>query len=200
MLLLRRIVVLDSRQAELQAILELMRELGCEQLNQALSSFASGLEGYWSYYRRAEDVYQGLTQRYPRAVVEVCACGWQLQRQSTNSKDYGMRKRLAQEAAFYDDYAASLLPEHVEALRKEVEETLDAEVRSASLVENVNAALRPLLDTCRGQVDQELLELFAYVHNHRRFGRGKRAGKAPIEILTGKEMEKTWLDSLLETV
>src|SRR2546427_4668668 len=35
------------RQAEIEAILELMRELGCAQLNQALSSFASGLEGYW---------------------------------------------------------------------------------------------------------------------------------------------------------
>ena len=189
-----------SRQAEMKAILELMRELGCAQLNQALSSFASGLEGYWSYYRRAEEVYQGLMQRYPRDVVEVCACGWQLKRQSTNSKDYGIRKRLAQEAEFYDDYATSLLPEQGDAIRKEVEETLDAQVRSSSLVENINAALRPLLDTCRGQVDQELLELFAYVHNHRRFGRGKRAGKAPIEILTGKEMEKTWLDSLLETV
>jgi hypothetical protein len=188
-----------SRQAEMKAILELMRALGCEQLNQALSSFASGLEGYWDYYQRAEASYQGLIQRYPRDVVEVCACGWQLKRQSTNSKDYGIRKRLAQEAEFYDNYAASLLPEHVEAIRKEVEETLDAEVRSSSLVENVNAALRPLLATCRGQVDQELLELFAYVHNHRRFGRGKRAGKAPIEILTGKELEKTWLDSLLET-
>jgi len=80
-----------------------------------------------------------------------------------------------------------------------VEETLDAEVRSASLVENVHAALRPLLATCRGQGDQELLELFAYGHNHRRCGRGKRAGKAPIEILTGKEREKTGLASLLET-
>ena len=111
-----------------------------------------------------------------------------------------MRKRLAQEAAFYDDYAASLLPEQGEAIRKEVEETLDAEVRSSSLVENINAALRPLLDTCRGQVEQDMLELFAYGHNHRRFVRGKRADKAPIEILTGKELEKTWLDSLLETV
>jgi len=189
-----------SRQAEIGAIVELMRELGCAQLNQALSSFASGLECYWSYYRRAEEVYQGLMQRYPRDVVEICACGWQLKRQSTNSKDYGMRKRLAQEAAFYDDYAGSLLPEHVEVIRKEVEETLDAEVRSSSLVENINSALRPLLATCRGQVDQAMLELFAYVHNHRRFVRGKRAGKAPIEILTGKELEKTWLDSLLETV
>ena len=99
-------------------------------------------------------------QRYPRDVVEVCACGWQLKRQSTNSKDYGMRKRLAQEAAFYDDYAESLLPEHG---------------------------------------DQDLLELFAYRHNHRRFVRGKRADKAPIEILTGKELAQTWLDALLET-
>src|SRR6516162_1447435 len=188
-----------SRQAEIGAIVALMRELGCAQLNQALSSFASGLEGYWSYYRRAEEVYQGLMQRYPRDVVEVCACGWQLKRQSTNSKDYGMRKRLAQEAAFYDDYAESLLPEHGAVIRKAVEETLDAEVRSSSLVENINSALRPLLATCRGQVDQDLLDLFAYVHNHRRFVRGKRVGKAPIEILTGKEMAKTWLDALLET-
>ena len=188
-----------SRQAEMKAILELMRALGCEPLKQALSSFASGLEGDWGYSQTAEASYQGLIQRSPRDVVEVCACGWQLKRQSTNRKDDGIRKRLAQEAEFYDDYAASLLPEQGDAIRKEVEETLDAEVRSSSLVENIHAALRPLLDTCRGQVDQELLELFASVHKHRRFGRGKRAGKAPIEILTGKEMEKTWLDSLLET-
>jgi hypothetical protein len=188
-----------SRQGEIEAMLELMRALGCAQLNQALSSFASGLEGYWGSYQRAEEVYQGLIQRYPREVVEVGACGWQLKRQATNSKDDGLRKRLAHEAAFYDAYAGSLLPEQGEVIRKEVEETLDAEVRSASLVENIHAALRPLLATCRGQGDQAMLELFAYVHHHRRFVRGKRAGKAPIEILTGKEMEKTWLDSLLET-
>ena len=139
-------------------------------------------------------------QRYPRAVVQALACGWQSERQSTNSKDYGIRQRLAQEAAFYYDYAASLVPAASETIRKEVVEALDSEVRSSSLVENVNSALRPLLETCRGQVDQEMLELFAYVHNHRRFVRGKRAGKAPIEILTGTEMDKTWLTSLLEMI
>ena len=135
-------------------MLALRRALGCEQRNQALLSFASGLEGYWDSYQRAEEGSQGLIQRSPRDVVEVGVCSWQWKRQSTNSKDDGIRKRLAQEAGFYDDYAASLLPEHIEAIRKEVEETLDAEVRSASLVENVHAALRPLLATCRGQVDQ----------------------------------------------
>src|SRR5207237_10525058 len=144
-------------------------------------------------------VYQRLTERYPSEVVEVCALGWQLKQQSTNSKDYGMRKRLAQEAEFYDDYAGSLLPEHGEVIRKAVEETLDAEVRSSSLVENINSALRPLLATCRGQVDQELLELFASVHNHRRFVRGNRPARAQSESLTGTQMAKTWLDSLLET-
>ena len=191
---------LTSRQAEIQAIVTLMDTLDGAPLHQALVSFASGLEGYWGYYQGAEKVYQEYITRYPRAVVQALACGWQLERQATNSKAYGMRKRLAQDAEFYFSYAATLLPEASEAIRREMLEALDTEVRSSSLIENVNSALRPLLETCRGQVDQQILDLFAYVHNHRRFVRGKRAGKAPIEILTGKEMEKTWLISLLETI
>jgi len=73
------------------------------QLQQELSGFAAGLEGYWDYYRKAEAVYQGLIERYPRAVVQALACGWQSERQATNSKDYGIRQRLAQEAKFYYD-------------------------------------------------------------------------------------------------
>lgn len=188
------------RQAEIKAILELMSELGCQKLKSELKSFAAGLENYWSYYKRAEDVYRALLDRYPLQAVEALACGWQIGRQATNNKDYGVRKRLLQESGFYFDYAASLLPEGSEAIRQEVVKALDQEVRSSSLIENVNSGLRPLLETCRGQVDQEMLDLFAYVHNHRRFERGKRAGKAPIEILTGKEMNQSWLESLLETV
>jgi hypothetical protein len=187
---------LTSRQAEIEAIVPLMDALACAQLHRALASFTSGLEGYWGYYQRAEQVYQEYSKCYPREVVQALACGWQLQRQATNSKAYGMRKRLAQDAEFSFAYAAIFLPEASEALQKEMVEALDTEVRSSSLIENVNSALRPLLETCRGQVDQPLLDLFASVHNHRRFVRGKRAGKAPIEILTGKDMAKTWLTSL----
>ena len=145
-----------SRQAEVEAILALMRELGCAQLNQALSSFASGLAGYWGYSQRAEQVLQAFLRRYPRDVVQALACGWQLERQATNSKAYGIRKRLAQDAKFYFSYAAALLPEVSEALQKEMSAALDAEVRSSSLIENVNSTLRPLLETCRGQVTQQI--------------------------------------------
>jgi len=41
-----------------------------------------------------------------------------------------------------------------------------------------------------------MVELCASVHTHRGVVRGKRAGKAPIDILTGKEMDETWLTSL----
>ncbi|MGH9429689.1 MAG: hypothetical protein ACRD2L_25670 [Terriglobia bacterium] len=189
------------RQAEIACILELMRELGSEQLNQELKSLAAGLAGYWGYYQRAKEVYRQLIERYPPAVVQALALGWQLRRQATNSKDCALKKQLEQEAEFYLTFAASLMPEQpkqYETIRQEVIEALDAEVRSSSLVENVNSALRPLLETCRGQVGQEILDLFAYVHNRRRFVRGKRADQAPIEILTGKALEKTWLESLLE--
>jgi len=191
---------LTCRQAEIAAIVTLMDELDGAQLHQDLASFTSGLAGYWGYDQRAEQVVQAFLRRYPREVVQALACGWQLARQATNSKAYGMRKRLAQDAEFYFAYAATLLPEGSEALQKEMSAALDAEVRSSSLIENVNSTLRPLLETCRGQVAQPMLDLFAYVHNHRRFVRGKRAGKAPIEILTGQEMAQTWLTSLLETI
>ena len=158
------------------------------------------MEGYWGYYQRAEQVYQAYRKRYPYEMVQALACGWQWQRQATNSKAYGIGKRLAQDAEFSFAYAATFLPEVAEAVRKEMVEALDTEVRSSSLIEKVNSTFRPLLETCRGQVAQQLLDLFAYVHNHRRFVRGKRAGKAPIEILTGKELAKTWLTSLLETI
>src|SRR5499427_4948081 len=80
------IIALTARQAEIAAIVPLMDALACAQLHQALASFTSGLEGYWGYYQRAEQVYQGYRRRYPHEVVQALACGWQLARQATNSK------------------------------------------------------------------------------------------------------------------
>jgi hypothetical protein len=83
-----RIPDLTSRQAEVEAILGLRRELGCPKRKQAIKSFAAGWECDGGYDQRAEEVYQELLERYPPAVVEAAACGWQLERQATNSKDY----------------------------------------------------------------------------------------------------------------
>jgi hypothetical protein len=133
-------------------------------------------------------------------VVQALALAWQLRRHATNSKTYGTRKRLAQDAACYYAYAATCVPEAGDGFPQEMLDALETEVRSSSLIEHVNSTLRPLLETCRGQVEQPLLDLFASVHNHRRFVRGKRADKAPIELLTGKDLDQTWLTSLLAMI
>jgi len=39
-----------------------------------------------------------------------------------------------------------------------------------------------------------------FYHNHHSYKTGKRKGKAPIELLTGKKLEKNWLELLFDTV
>ena len=191
---------LAVRQAEMACVLALFKTLGHEALTAAVASFAQGLKGYWGYYERLAVVNETLCTQHPRAVVAALACGWQRERQATNSKDYGTRQRLQQAAQAAYDEAARLLPTDAAARQDAVRAALSAEVRSSSLIENVNSALRPLLETSRGQVRQETLDLFAWVHNHRPFTRGLRAGRAPLEILTGQPLAQHWLDELLSLV
>jgi len=77
-----------------------------------------------------------------------------------------------------------------------VVDKLDSIVRASSLVEMVNGLLRPPLNSCRGQITQETLNLIMFYHNHRRYKSGKRQGKAPIELLTGKPLEAPWWELL----
>ena len=191
---------LSARQAEIACLLELLGTLDSAALQKEWKSFSAGLAGYWGYYERLAVVYEDLCAQHPPAVIAALACGWQWERQATNSKDYGVRRRLQQAAQAAYDTAASLSPKDAVSRQQAVVEALSTEVRSSSLIENVNSALRPLLETCRGQVRQETLALLAYVHNHRRFVRGQRAGQAPVEILTGQRLEQSWVDALLALV
>ena len=98
------------------------------------------------------------------------------------------------------DWAEAIIPDSFERIKAEIFEAFTANIRASSLVENINSGLRKLLVNCRGQVSQGLLNLFAFVHNHRAFLRGARKGAAPIEILTGQLLDKSWIDSLLDSL
>jgi len=71
-------------------------------------------------------------------------------------------------------------------------------VKASSLVEMVNSLIRPFLNTCRGQITQETLNLIMFYHNHRRYKGGKRKGKAPIALLTGETIEGDWVDLFIQ--
>jgi hypothetical protein len=186
------------RQERIETILSLFREIGDPALTQEVRSFAAGLAGYRSYYERMWEMWGGFHLKYPAEALACLGLSWQKERQARNSREYSRQKGLREESGLFAEEAGRLAGTRGEQMREEVWTALEQEVRSSSLVENVNSTLRPLLETCRGQVNQELLELFAFVHNHRRFERGKRRDQAPMEILTGKRLTKSWLEMLLE--
>ena len=96
--------------------------------------------------------------------------------------------------------AEGLLGDEFDTLKALVFDKLDSIVRASSLVEMVNVLIRPYLNSCKGQITQETLNLIMFYHNHRRYKSGKRQGKAPIELLTGKPLEAPWWELLLQQV
>jgi len=96
--------------------------------------------------------------------------------------------------------ADGLLGDAFDTLNVLVFDKLDSIVRASSLVEMVNSLIRPSLNSCKGQITPETLNLIMFYHNHRRYKSGKRQGKAPIEPLTGKPLEAPWWELLLQQV
>ncbi len=77
---------------------------------------------------------------------------------------------------------------------------LDNIVQASSIVENINSILRPYLNQSKNQITQEFLNLFVFYHNHRRYEAGKRKGKTPMEIFTGKRQDKDWIELLTDLI
>ena len=96
------------------------------------------------------------------------------------------------------DFAEGLLENQFAPLKAVVFEKLDSIVQASSLVELVNSFIRPYLNSSKGQITQETLNLIMFYHNHRRYKSGKRQGKAPIELLTGEALEADWVELLLQ--
>jgi len=92
--------------------------------------------------------------------------------------------------------ADGLLGNAVATRKALVFEKLDSIVRASSLIEMVHALLRPYLHSCTGQITQEAFNLIMFSHTQRRYTSGKRQGKAPMELLTGKPMEAPWWQRL----
>jgi len=96
--------------------------------------------------------------------------------------------------------ADGLLGDAFDPLNVLVFDKLDTIVRASSLVEMVHSLMRPSLKSCKGQITPETLHLIMFYHTHRRSKSGKRQGKAPIELLTGKPLRAPWWELLLQQV
>ena len=68
--------------------------------------------------------------------------------------------------------------------------------KSNSLIENINGQIRRHLNIYKS-IPKSFCKLFNYYWNFKIFTRGKRTGTSPLELLTGKKLEDSWLDTLL---
>jgi len=81
--------------------------------------------------------------------------------------------------------AAGLLAHPCALLQTWVVEKLDAVVHASALVALVKAFMRPSLQSSIGPITHEPFHRILFAQTHRRDKRGKRQGKAPMDLLPG---------------
>src|SRR5256712_4258440 len=142
-------------------------------------------------------MHADLRDLLPQQLLDALVLAWHHEHLSYQSQ--AKHKRYHQhESQQWLDVAEGCLDHQFEPLKALVFEKLDAIVQASSLVELVNSFIRPYLNSSKGQITQETLNLIMFYHNHRRYKNGKRQRKAPIELLTGEALEADWVALLIQ--
>ena len=183
--------------SELTSLLSLIEEIEDAALPKLLKSIRSHLDDIVAPFEQAASIHAELLALIPQPIVDALVLAWHHEHLSHQSK--AQQKRYHQhESQQWLDFSEGLLNTRFESFKALVFEKLDAIVQSSSLVEMVNSFIRPYLNSSKGYITQETLNLIMFYHNHRRYKSGKRQGKAPIELLTGETLRADWVDLLIQ--
>ena len=184
---------------ELRLLLEMIAELDCAAITKTLKPIATHIDDMVVPFKHAEAIAAQLRAVVPHDALDVLVLAWHhnhfVYQAGAKQKGYHQTER-----DFWLACAEGLLGNEFDTLKTLVFDKLDAIVRASSLVEMVNSLIRPYLNSCKGQITQETLNLIMFYHNHRRYKSGKRQGKAPIEILTGEPLEAPWWELLRQQI
>ncbi len=193
----------NRQQAEenIQAALEMIETLGNEKINGAVKKIRGIMPTLLNYFDVACEVRERL-DKLPidqNALSSLCLA-WQHHQAVIKAKKADRRKKCAVREQRCLEFAEGYLQENFEVIKERIHNELDAIVQSSAMVECINSIIRPYLNTSRGQVNQNMLNLIAFYHNNRRYRAGKRVNKTPMEILTGKKQEKDWTELLFDLI
>ena len=181
--------------------LDLINTLGNKALSASANKVRRTLPELFNYLDVAKKVMKKLDQQGLDQNVLCALClAWQWNKGKTKAKKASRRQQCIQNEHKCLEFTIGHLREEFENVKEQVYEELDQIVQSSALVECINSIIRPYLDNSKNQITQETLNLIMFYHNHRRYIAGKRKGKTPIEILTGKKQDKDWTELLFEIV
>ncbi len=191
----------EQAEAQIQAGLTLIEELDRPKITKAVSKIKRVLPDLFHYFDIAERVLEECQElcEDEEALKALCIA-WQWGKAVSKAKKSERRKQAVEQEGFCLQMAEGLLQEDYTDIQKEVYSKLDEIVPSSALVECINSILRPYLNTTKNHVTQEQLNLIMYYHNHRRYREGKRKNNTPMEILTGQEQERDWMELLFDVI
>jgi hypothetical protein len=192
-----RLRTIAGVRSELMLLFSLIEEIDDAMLPKLLQPIRSHLDDILAPFGQAEATHAELLGLLSQQSLDALVLAWHHKHLSYQSSP--KQKRYHQhESQQWLDFAEGLLDNQFALLKVLVFEKLDAIVQASSLVELVNSFIRPYLNSSKGQITQETLNLIMFYHNHRRYQSGKRQGKAPIELLTGEALEVDWIELLLQ--
>lgn len=194
-----RLRTVENVRAELSLLFDMIAALDCAAITHTLKPIRQHIDDIVVPFQQAEAIAAALRAVVPHDACDFLVLAWHHDHLVYQSGAKPKRSHQ-KERDFWLACAEGLLGNEFATLKALVFDQLDTIVRASSLVEMVNALLRPYLDSCKGQITQEALRLIMFYHNHRRYKSGKRQGKAPIELLTGKPMEAPWWELLCQRV
>jgi hypothetical protein len=162
-----------------------MAALDSAAMRKTLQSRRLHLDDLLSPFKHAEALAAALRAIVPHEAFDFLVLAWHhdhfVHQAGAQPKGYHQRERACWLAC-----AAGLLGDAFDTLNALVVDKLDSSIRASSLVEMVNGLMRPYLNSCKGQITQETLNLSMFYHNHRCSKSGKRQGQAPMELWTGE--------------
>jgi len=194
-----RLRTVENVRSELTLLFDMIAELNCAALTHTLQPIRTHIDDILVPFAQAEAIHTALHAVVPHDALDFLVLAWHhdhlVYQSGAKPKRYHQKER-----DFWLACAEGLLGNEFDTLKALVFDKLDTIVRASSLVEMVNSLIRPYLNSCKGQITQETLNLIMFYHNHRRYKSGKRQGKAPIELLTGKPLEASWWELLRKQV
>ena len=194
-----RLRTVENVRSELTLLFDMIAALDCAAITHTLKPLRTDIDDIVVPFAQAEAMHAELRAVVPHDAFDFLVLAWHhdhlVYQSGSKPKRYHQKER-----DFWLACAEGLLGNEFAPLKALVFDKLDTIVRASSLVEMVNSLLRPYLNSCKGQITQETLNLIMFYHNHRRYKSGKRQGKAPIELLTGKPLEAPWWELLRQQI
>ena len=193
-------------ESETLCAIKMMKDLAIPRLNKELDSLLKLVPNLFRFLDKANECCQKMIENnlIPAHWLPFWCKAWQYQKQSFKIKgNYPYQQWLKQKAKNWLDWIelhTIMFRAQFNELKDTIFKAFETIVQSSAAVEMVNSVLRPFLNISKDQLSQQALNLIMDYYNHKRFNRGKRKGKSPIEILTGQTHKQPWLDRIMDIV